>query len=125
MNAQLVLVKGEPASDFMQFWNCYPRRVGKVPAARLWKRTQPNLEEVLAGVAAWKSSREWSDPMFIPHPTTFLARQQWQERPITKANVKISMYNAMNDAPLSETTIQKLQARAAAALKEAFDKERA
>lgn len=96
MAAQLILMKGKPSAEFELFWGNYPRKVGRIPAARLWNRMRPPLDEVLEGIKAWTGSREWEDPHFIPHATTFLSQERWRERPVQTAAKGKTLYQLLN-----------------------------
>lgn len=66
---------------FDQFWQAYPRKVGKPKALAAWKRLKPDTAVVLDAVRRWKSSDQWlkDDGQFIPHPTTWLNREGWND----------------------------------------------
>ena len=74
--------------QFDEFWSAYPRKVGKRKATAEWtravKRSPPG--EIIAGchrhAIAWAST----DPQFIPHPTTWLTRDGWNDEPPTPQN---------------------------------------
>lgn len=61
--------------QFDEFWRHYPRKVGKLAAAREWERKRPDLDAVLAALA-WQVP-QWTDPAFIPHPRTWLCQGRW------------------------------------------------
>jgi hypothetical protein len=63
--------------DFDAFWAAYPRRVGKANAVKAWARLQPPLDVVLTAIAV--QSRSWTDPAYIPHPTTWLNARRWED----------------------------------------------
>ncbi|QCL83891.1 hypothetical protein CFBP5875_04565 [Agrobacterium pusense] len=71
----------EPVSGFDEFWEAYPRKVGKPNAFKAWKRLKPDLDAVLAALKRQKASEQWSkdDGQFIPHPTTWLNRAGWDD----------------------------------------------
>ncbi len=65
---------------FAEFWEAYPRKTAKDDARKAWmkatKRAKP--AEIMAGLArATFDQREF--PRFVPHPTTWLNRGQWQD----------------------------------------------
>jgi len=75
-------------SAFETFWSAYPRKVGKPKAraayeAALRRCTGP--PDIMAGLATWVVA--WTDPRFIPHPTTWLTRDGWNDKP-EPANVR-------------------------------------
>lgn len=71
----------EPVSGFDEFWDAYPRKVGKPNALKAWKRLKPDISTVLAALKRQKASEQWTkdDGQFIPHPTTWLNREGWQD----------------------------------------------
>jgi Helix-turn-helix domain len=69
---------------FENFWEIYPRKVGKPNAERAWLsrvRDDKLAPEVIAGVMDWMRSAQWEDPQFIPYPATFLNQKRWQDSP--------------------------------------------
>ncbi len=71
-------------SDFELFWECYPRRVGKLEARRAWNQTttdRPAIEAVLAAVETHARSGQWNRDggAYIPHPATWLRRGGWDD----------------------------------------------
>jgi DNA-binding MarR family transcriptional regulator len=83
-----------PTDEFEIFWNCYPRRVAKPAAFRAYKAAvkKPGVTPLvlLDGVAAWIgywSAR--SEPEFVPHPSTWLNQERWNDAPPPLATPKI------------------------------------
>ena len=71
---------GEPDPDFEEFWDAYPRKVGK-DAARLAyakARIRASAGNIIAGLARARWPR---DPQYIPHPSTWLNQGRWQDGP--------------------------------------------
>jgi hypothetical protein len=71
---------------FDEFWEAYPRKVGKPAALKVWRRLFRNyageLEwHIMDGLEQWKQSREWRDRQFIPYPSTFLNQRRWEDVP--------------------------------------------
>ena len=75
--------KGVDPSDeqFEQFWQAYPRKIGKVKAQQAWQRLRPPIDKVLETVKQWSGSEAWQKDggQFIPHPTTWLSRGGWND----------------------------------------------
>lgn len=74
--------KGAGSVDgFDEFWSAYPNKVGKPKALAVWKRLKPDLPLVLAGLKRWKGSEQWTKDggRYIPHPTTWLNREGWND----------------------------------------------
>jgi len=74
--------------SFETFWGAYPRKVGKGKAARAWKtrKAHEHLEAILLHIQADIASEQWRDPNLIPHPTTWLNQERWDD-PLTPAGV--------------------------------------
>jgi hypothetical protein len=64
----------------LEFWKCYPRKIGKGAAMRSWAKSIKieTPENILAALArqAWPT-----DPRFIPHPSTWLNQHRWADEP--------------------------------------------
>lgn len=71
----------EPVSGLDEFWDAYPRKVGKPNALKAWKRLKPDISTVLAALKRQRHSEQWTkdDGQFIPHPTTWLNREGWDD----------------------------------------------
>lgn len=64
---------------FDQFWNAYPRKVGKEKAREVFARKKPPIEKVLLAIEEQAKTPQWQDPKYIPHPTTWLNRGSWDD----------------------------------------------
>ena len=71
----------EPADDgeFERFWAAYPRHVGKPKALKAFQAAigKTTIETILAALK-WQCEA-WRDPQYIPHPTTWLNREGWND----------------------------------------------
>ena len=70
--------------EFLSFWKCYPRKVGKDAAWKKWESRngdRPPLDVVLASIEKQKSSEQWKKDggQFIPHPATWLNQGRWAD----------------------------------------------
>lgn len=69
------------ASRFSEFWEVYPKRVGKKPAAEKWKAKglDARADEIIADVKrrAAEDGR-WLEG-FAPDPLTYLNQERWQD----------------------------------------------
>lgn len=68
--------------DFEQFWEQYPRKVGKDRALKSWLKLRPDAElrdVMLAAIAKQRMGRDWMKDggQFIPHPSTWLNDAGW------------------------------------------------
>lgn len=72
------------ADEFDAFWNDYPRKVGKRTAARAYlaARDRASPDDILTGLRNLIPT--WTDPQFIPHPTTWLNRDGWNDQPVIR-----------------------------------------
>lgn len=69
---------------FAEFWQLYPKKVGKKAALISWKRIKPNadmFELILQAVANAKVSDQWrrESGRFIPNPATWLNQGRWDD----------------------------------------------
>lgn len=71
---------------FTEFWQAYPRKVGKGAAEKAWAKANPDLQAVLTALA-WQTKQDgWTKDggAFIPHPGTYLNQRRWEdEKPAT------------------------------------------
>jgi len=72
--------------DFERFWSAYPRKVGKRKAAEVWARLKksgelPPAKTLEFALETQAASLDWrrEQGRFIPHPTTWLNRGQWED----------------------------------------------
>jgi hypothetical protein len=69
-------------NGFEEFWNYYPKKVGKEAARKSWDKYKPNIELVLHTLEWQIESDQWrkSDGQFIPNPATYLNQGRWQDQ---------------------------------------------
>jgi hypothetical protein len=77
---------GSDDDGFDDFWKAYPRKIGKGAARRAWQKTMPSrppMENVLDSIERAKASEQWQkdDGQFIPHPSTWLNQERWDDEP--------------------------------------------
>lgn len=74
---------------FTEFWQAYPRKVGKGAAEKAWTKANPDLQSVLTALA-WQTKQDaWTKDggQFIPHPGTYLNQRRWEdEKPLDNSN---------------------------------------
>ncbi len=81
-NGKRLTANGLYSPDFLQFWASYPRKVGKDAAWRMWeKRGLPGdlLNAILGAVEVQRTSEQWQQGRYIPHPVTWLSRGSWAD----------------------------------------------
>lgn len=77
-------VQGGTTEGFDQFWQSYPRKVGKGDAEDAWKKHECDslLPIILSAVSSARNSSDWSKDggQYIPHPATWLNRRGWEDQ---------------------------------------------
>jgi hypothetical protein len=68
---------------FNEFWNFYPKKVGKDKAKTEWNKKKPKIDDVLKALNWQKESEQW-DKGFIPNPATYISQGRWKDEPIVK-----------------------------------------
>jgi hypothetical protein len=66
---------------FDQFWKLYPRHEAKANAQKAWDKIKPDeilFHGIMDGLAK-QIKFKWTDPKFIPHPTTWLNGGRWTD----------------------------------------------
>lgn len=68
---------------FNEFWNHYPRKVGKRAAETAYRNATKRADEstIIDGVKRYATDPNLPDPKFIPHPATWLNRDGWLDEP--------------------------------------------
>lgn len=69
----------ETDGAFENFWNEYPRKVGKGAARKAWEKVGPDVAAVLKAVQNQKRGIDWQkdNGKWIPHPATWLNQERW------------------------------------------------
>ena len=76
-------VPAEVVRGFIQFWELYPRKVGKLEARRKFKAAmkdatpEAGIEGLRRWVQKWKDDR--TEPEFVPHPKTWLHQGRYED----------------------------------------------
>lgn len=75
---------------FDQFWQAYPRRVGKADARKAFTdavHRAGGIDRMLDTIAVW--TVEWqARPQFCPYPATWLRRDGWDDDPPVRHTVE-------------------------------------
>jgi hypothetical protein len=73
-----------PAGAFDRFWKAYPRKVGKRTAQTAFARAlkRQSAEAVIEGAIRLAIDPNLPEREFIPHPTTWLNRDGWEDDPL-------------------------------------------
>lgn len=78
-------VKKDYSAAFEEFWDLYPRKASKKKAWQAWKAMKPNespTKKIMDALKAHSESDQWvkDDGRFIPHPTTWLHQERWNDQ---------------------------------------------
>jgi hypothetical protein len=70
--------------DFLKFWECYPKKIGKDAAWKAWiKRNgdRPEISSLIKSLSIHKVSPGWTKEsgQFIPNPATWLNQGRWAD----------------------------------------------
>lgn len=73
---------------FVEFWEAYPRKVGKGEAEKQWRKAKGiDLQAVLKAIERARGTEQWQKDggQFIPHPSTWLSQRRWEDDPVASA----------------------------------------
>jgi len=68
--------------SFNEFWTAYPKKVNKKEAKQKWlKGKLPDLPIILKALEIQKQTESWqkNEGKYIPHPTTWLNQERWND----------------------------------------------
>jgi len=79
-----LLQKKEYSSNFLSFWNSYPKKVGKLNTFKQWKKLKPDLEILLKALNAQKQEKEnlINENKFCPEwpdPERWIKNKRWED----------------------------------------------
>lgn len=68
---------------FAEFWEWYPRKVGKPDALTAYKKAVRNHDEqtIIDGAERYRLDPNLPPPKFIPYPATWINREGWNDEP--------------------------------------------
>ena len=84
--------------DFEKFWAAYPRKVGKAQCRKVYVRSLAKIkaDELLEKVDAFAASCSGKEVKFIPHPSTWLNQERWNDTLSTQTiNVQNDVLKSM------------------------------
>lgn len=70
------------ADMFEQFYQAYPRKVGKKNALKSWTRIKVTPElftKIMTALEIVKKTNQWQDIQYVPHPATWLNQERWED----------------------------------------------
>ena len=67
---------------FAEFWDAYPKKVGKGAAEAAWKKQCPDLSVCLGAISLAAKSESWKceGGKYIPNPSTWLNQKRWEDQ---------------------------------------------
>lgn len=74
--------------DFGYLWEHFPRKQAKIAAKKAWDKAIANgadPEAIVAGARRFAADPN-RDPMFTPHPATWLNEGRWEDEPLPSRN---------------------------------------
>lgn len=82
---------------FEKFWEAYPKRKGKNPARKSFRRLQATEELLgilLSAIEREKQSEQWTrdDGRYIPYPATWLNQRRWEDEPSDPSSAQTPDY---------------------------------
>lgn len=77
---------------FDQFWTIYPKRVGKLAAAKAWDKAlkQATADQIIDGARRYAVERQDENPQYTKHPSTWLNGGHWMDDPQRRAEENLS-----------------------------------
>ncbi len=77
----VALVNEYVDDGFNQFWEAYPKKVGRDAALKAWEKVKPPIDDVIYALAWQKQSEQWhkNNGQFIPNPSTYLKQGRWKD----------------------------------------------
>jgi hypothetical protein len=77
----VALVNEYVDDGFNQFWEAYPKKVGRDAALKAWEKVKPPIDDVIYALAWQKQTEQWSknNGQYIPNPSTYLNQGRWKD----------------------------------------------
>jgi hypothetical protein len=79
-----------PPKGFDEFWQAYPRKIGKAAAQKAYAKAvkQSGHGEIMEGLNSQLPSISAKEVQFQPHPSTWLNQGRWADQVEKPAKVK-------------------------------------
>ena len=70
--------------SFDEFWELYPRKVGKLDAIKAFDKAikLATIHVIREGARKFRANCAGKDPQYIPHPATWLNAGRWEDKPV-------------------------------------------
>jgi DNA-binding transcriptional ArsR family regulator len=78
---------------FNQFWKSYPNKKAKQVAYKSFTKltlSEKLFNEIMDKLELFKKTKQWSDPKYIPYPSTWLNQKRWEDELTDKDFRKIT-----------------------------------
>lgn len=87
--------------EFVNFWEAYPRKVGKLAAHRafLKARRSASADDILAGARRHAAAMADKEAQFVPHAATWLNGGRWMDAPEKAASGEYRPYRDADHWP--------------------------
>lgn len=95
---------------FLEFWEAYPKKVGKKDARKAFDKVPREAwPHLVPAVEAQKKTKQWQkdDGQFIPNPSTWLNQGRWED----SVEPNKSAYARMYEAPMKLDELDRLLER--------------
>lgn len=83
-------IRIEPTNDFEQFWQAYPKKIGKKAALQAWEKAidKPAVVDIIKALDIANKSEQWTkdNGQFIPNPSTWLNQGRWTDQPLSNGH---------------------------------------
>ena len=78
-------------AEFEKFWGAYPKKINKARALKAWIKQRPDLKVCLEALKHHAKSDQWKKDggTFIPHASTWLNGEQWED----SVQLEVNDYN--------------------------------
>ena len=72
---------------FAEFWQVYPKKVGKASCLKAWMKLKPDTDlfaHIMNALTKQKASDQWQKEAgrFIPNPLTWINQGRWDDEPV-------------------------------------------
>lgn len=70
-------------TSFDEFWETYPRRVGKGQARKMWKQAikKTDAATIIQGAQRYAEHRSGQEPKYTAYPASWLNAERWTDEP--------------------------------------------
>lgn len=79
----------ESREQFEEFWEVYPKKVGKDFAQREWDKVTASTpaEQIVRGAIAYSLAAESVEPRYVPNPARWLSEGRWKDQSVEDVKI--------------------------------------